>query len=506
MGIREHFAERWDSQDILDSLWRVVASPYTTMLLLLSLAAVAACGIILPQRPAEALADPLAESLWTTSLRERYPGTADGLLRFGLVGVYRSAWLRGLLGFLALNLLLGMVEWICPPRWLPAGLASMEGAVRSLLPTQGEQTPATPEGNHSASLPGAAGDAMRRACQILRTQGFRIRGNSQNDTVYAQRFALFPVLVYVGALLVLGGAALGERTAWWEEGFILAPGQVRPLGHNTGLAVRAETDGGAQTRLTFFRGNREVGRKVLQAHAPSLYDHLLFYATASEPALRVRAEDVAGRGVSLQTPETGATQFAEVALRFREEEASSQYIVVLNLTPGGPTGRQYQQKGNERYVLVPSRDLTLRLRYAAGGSESDPAPTFQVEAFRGGETVPFYRQYFTGDNSLQIDGDLYTFEPQHYSVVRFGQDYGLILVFGGVVLLLVGILSSTGRPPQRLWLLSQSVHREVELYLIVLPHTAAGTLSRASGEGPVFPWFENVVQTLATQLAWHERR
>ena len=502
MGIRNHFAELWDSQDILDSLWRMVASPYTTMLLLLGLAALAALGIILPQRPAEALADPMAESLWTASLRQRYPGTADGLLRLGLVDVYRSPWLRGLLGLLALNLLLGMVDWIHPRCWLPAGLLASAKAMRSLHPVPAQQPPIVSEASNGSPLK-APGDAAERVRQVLGTQGFRVRGNGQNSMVYAQRFALFPVLVYLGALLVLGGAALSERTAWWEEDFTLGPGQIRPLGHGTGLALRAETAGeagtpsrasGAQTTLAFFRGSREVGRKALQAHAPSLYDRLLFYATASEPALRVKAKDAAGQSVALQTPETGATQFAELALRFREEEASPQYIVVLNLSPGSPASRQFQQKGNERYVLVPSRDLTLRLRYETSGSEPDSSPTFQVEAFRGAETSPFYRQDLTRGDSLEIAGDFYTFEPQRYTGIKFGQDYGLVLVFAGAALLLAGILLSARRPPQRLWLLSQSVENEMRLHLIAIPHT---------GEGPVVPWFENLVQTIATQLAWH---
>jgi hypothetical protein len=303
--------------------------------------------------------------------------------------------------------------------------------------------------------------------------------------------------------LVLGGAALSERTAWWEEDFTLGPGQVRSLGHGTGLSLRAETAGeagtpsrasGAQTTLTFFRGDRQVGQKALPAHAPSLYERLLFYATASEPALRVTAKDAAGRSIALQTPETGATQFSELALRFREEEASPQYIVVLSLRPGSSAGRQFQQQGNERYVLVPGRDLTLRLRYATGGSESDPGPTFQVEAFRDAETSPFYRQDLTGDHSLEIAGDFYAFEPQRYTAIKFGQDYGLVLVFPGAALLLVGILLSARLPPQRLWLLSQSAENEMRLHLIAIPHTA---------DRPVVPWFENLVQTVAAQLAWH---
>ena len=482
MSIRARFSASWDSGDILDSLWRAFASPYATALLFTGLAILVSVGILFPQRPPEALADPMANGLWMTSVRERYQGATDWLVRAGLLDVHRSLWFRTLLGLLALNLTLRVMSSIRP--------------VYLRRPDHPGRTQ-TLEGG----LPSAAGHErfLERVRSALRGQGYRLFDGNGARWMYADRFSSFPLWVYVGLLLVIGGLALSERTAWWEEGVALRPGQLRQLGHGVDLTLRAETvsvsypqeDGqrhNGRTDLAFLRAGREIGREVLFDHAPSFYAGLVFYQTTTEPALLVEARDVTGRQLLLQTPDTGATQFTEVSLRFQDEE-SPRYIVVLDLAHGSQLSRPFEQAGNEQYVLVPSRDLSLRLVYhspLSGGS----VPPFDVEAFRGAETSPFWRQQFQEAVSVEIEGDTYAFKPQRFTVVKYGQDYGVLLIAAGAVTALVGIVLSAGYPPERLWLATQFADDGASLELV-----GDDSAERANSS-----WFDGVTQSVAAAL------
>jgi len=482
MTLRARFGELWNPEDVLDSLWRIVASPYVTMLLLIGLATLVCLGLFVPQRPPEAVLDPMANNLWLTSLRERYHNASDWLVRLGLFDIHRSLWFRGLLGLLALNLMLGTVDFISPRHLWRAG-----SPLGIRMPV-GEP-----------SLAESAEQSLERAKEILRGHRYRLLERADGKLIYADRFVLFPILVYLGLLLAITGLALSERTAWWEEGVTLRPGQVRLLGHGMALALRAEsveaiydrTRGQMQsghTELTFLRADHEAGRMILHNHAPSFYAGLIFYQTSTEPALLVRAQDAAGRDLALQTPETAATQFTEVALRFREEE-SPRYIVVLNLAPGSQLGRYFQQKGNEQYVLVPSRDLSLRLLYSPPAS-GEVTATFHVEAFRGAEMSPFYQHQFHSTETVEIASDRYTFKPQRYTVIKYGQDYGLPFIFAGAAMVLVGTFLSAWCPPRRLWLVAWFEDDKASFSLT----TSVPTEERAT------PWFEDLVEDIARCL------
>ncbi|MBC7261642.1 MAG: cytochrome c biogenesis protein ResB [Chloroflexi bacterium] len=468
MTIGARWAELWDPDDPLDSLWRLFASPYLTMLLLTCLAVLIGLGIILPQRPTEALTDQAANNLWLASLRERYHGLVDWLARLKLLDIYRSLWLRGLLGLLAFNLLLAAVDLIHPRHAWHAGVE------HELFV-------------HDPALVESPKQLLDRLQRVLCSQGYRFLIGKDNGLACVDHSWAFPLLVYVGLLLVIAGLAISERSAWWENNVALQPGQVRPLGHGTNLAVRAdkiETYGG-RAELTLLRGDSRTAQRTLHTTAPSVYDGLLFYLTSTEPVLLIQVQDASGRNLPLRTPETGGTQFMEVALHFREAE-TPRYIVVLDLLPGSQLSRQFQQSGLERYVLVPARDLSLRLRYNPSRSGEVP-PTFQVEAFRGTEALPFYQHQFHAAETIEIAGDRYYFQPQRYAVIKFGQDYGLVLILPGMVLTLAGIILSVKYPLRRVYLTMQPISGAMKIVL---------TANAPATESPL--WLEKLLQDIAT--------
>lgn len=389
MTIRRRLAEQWDSRDVLSSLWRLFASPWTTIVLLLALGLLICATVLLPQLPSEAALDPVAASVWLASFRAQYGLLAEWMVRLSLINLIHSAWLRVLLGLLGFNLIL-----VAADLW----------------------------------------------------QQLRTRESDQNQS--AGRVGLWAsLLVVCGLVLILAGGVVQERLAWREGNVSLRPGQVKPVGHGSGLAFRADlikshydpSTGlvhGGQTELTFLNADGVAGRKVLFDQTPSFFSGLMFHQVSTEPVLLIRAADAAGHRLALQTPETGASELGEVTLRFRDEEAS-RYIVVLGV-PGQTAALQFQQKGNQGYVLVPERDLSLRVSFALppqGGVE----PLFQVEAFRGAETAAFQQVVITSTEVIEIDGDRYTLEPQRHALIQFGRDYSPLFSLLGGVLVVAGL-------------------------------------------------------------------
>jgi hypothetical protein len=490
LSLRERLVELWNPDDPLDGLWRLLASRYATALLLVCLALLVGIVILVPQRPAEVLSDPVANSRWLGSLSERFGGIANWLAGLRLVDVQHSAPLRIVLGLLAFNLLLALVDLLRPSHQVSRPLLALRAQ------GMGETGPKT-AGFSQATLvateerPGPAADLTQAVGQMLSAHGYRVVTPASGDWLYADRFAPFAAMLCLGLLLAITGLVVSERTAWWEDSVSLGPGQVRPLGHGTDLAihadvVQADSVPGArfQTQITLLRDGQDIASGLLPDRFPALYDGLLFRAISTEPALLVQAEEDTGGSLPLQTPETGTTQFTQIALRFREQEPeqSPQYIVVLDLTRGRQVGRQFEQHANERYVLVPSRNLSLRLVH-------EPAPAqparYRLEAYRGTETEPVEWHEFDAASSVQIDGDHYTFQPQRYAVIRFGQDYGLAVVLAGAVVTVLGLALSTWRPRRQVWAWSE----EGEQMMLRL-----ATPGKASG------WLESLLTHIARQL------
>jgi hypothetical protein len=486
----------WDPADIPDSLWRVVASPYMTMLLLAGMALLLCLALFLPQRTAAVAASPTATSAWLAALRERYNAGANLLLHLGLADIRRGGWLRGCLGLLVLNLVVTAVDLIYP-RHLPRAVLD-SGMLTVTVPRAASQRPE---------------DAMEHARQSLLASRFRLvqvpvpsRSSNRDEhsdwlLIHADRFVLFPLLVFLGVILSMGGLVVSERTTWWEQNVVLRPDQVRSVGHGTGLALRAEVldrngEGAVglndrwQTRLTFLMADREVRQAELRNQRPTVFARLCFYPVSTEPALLVEARDRTGQNLALRTPETGATDFGQVSLRFRDQD-NPRYIVTLDVSGDSQASRHLEQTANQRYVLVPDRNVTLRLTYRLP-TEALAPPMVHVEAFRGAETVPFEQFDILASGSVDVEGDVYAFELQRYAVVKYGQDYGGIIALLGLAIALVGIALSAWRPPQRLWLATPASQAQAQL-LVALNRSPFG-----EGEETGSPWwFESVLQGIS---------
>ncbi len=425
---------------MLDGLWHILASPYLTLLLLSGLIMLVLLTVALPQRPLTAQSPSSIGTLWLAALRERFGTAADLLLALGLVDIRNGRFLRLWLGLLVLHLIVACLDLIFPRHF-----RTNPDATTVICQSMDVEPTRLLEDTRS----------------LLATAHYRWVCFEEQNLIHVSRATGGLLAIYIGALTCLAAAQLSARTGWWEEGVLLRSGQLLALGHGTELTVRAtvrNSEVGApteqqnwQTELSFVRGNQEIGRRILRQDQTVFFNNLAFYETSSEPALLIRATDHDGRDLGLRTPETGNTEFRLVSLRFRAED-TTRYIVDPGLSAGGVTSRASPQRGNERYVLVPIRDITLRLIFEPAGGQSNLAGRFRIEAYRGAEPTPFFRQTVSTATTLEIENDRYTLEPQRYAVVKYGQDFGVVLFLIGMLVTIVGFFTTVWRPPERLWL------------------------------------------------------
>jgi len=473
-GIQQSLIQLWDAQDVIGSLWRIVSAPSLTVALVVVGVLGLALGLAIPQIPATALADPAVGEIWLNALRQRYPAFVGWLFWLGLVDLRHAWWLRSAYGLLALNLSLRLVSLVWPSQ-----------AVDEQHPSLTLVHP-DPEVEAEALCLGAA--------HTLRKLGFRVKASEDAALCFADRFSLPSILVLAGLLLAILGLVVSERTAWWERGIVLRPDQTRPLGHTTGLAVTGRVLDIAASlaaepeepvaELTLLRAGRVEAAMRLNGHWPVAREWLLFSLSSIEPALLIRAQDSEGNGLGLQTPETGSTEYRELSLRFGEDD-TPQYLVTLDSSGA----RQFEQRGNERYVIVPSRGLTLRLVYRPAGTAQDMG-SYSLEAFREGQATPFERTSIESAILIKIDGCHFIFEPRYEAVIDYGRDPGWVLAAIGGILALVGAPLSLRQRAQSATL--RAYRRGDATYLRL---TAV-----SSGDHLAPEWLDDIAEQLAAAL------
>jgi hypothetical protein len=473
-GIQQRLIQLWDAQDVIGSLWRIVAAPSLTAALVVVGVLGLALGLAIPQIPATALADPAVGDMWLNALRQRYPAFVPWLIWLGLVDLRHAWWLRSAYGLLALNLSLRLVSLV----WPSQALNEQHPSLTLVHPD--------PELEAEALCLGAA--------HTLRKLGFRVKASEHALLCFADRFSLPSVLVLAGLLLASLGLIVSERTAWWERGIVLRPDQTRPLGHDTGLAVTGRVLGVADSvtaepeepaaELTLLRTGRVAGTMRLDGTWPAVREYLVFSLSSVEPAMLVKAQDARGNSLGLQTPETGSTEYRELSLRFGEDD-TPRYLVTLD--PSG--ARQYEQRGNERYVIVPSRELTLHLVYHPGGGLQAMA-SYSLEAFREGQATPIERTSIESAILIKIDGCHFIFEPRYEAVIDYGRDLGWVLAAIGGMLALAGAPLSLRQRAQ-----------SATLHAYRRGDAASLRLTAVSSGGHLAPeWLDDIAEKLAAAL------
>jgi len=412
------------SQDRLGQLlrqaWRVAIWPETAMIVLALLLAATLVGGLLPQMAARAAAGSPAQTRWLEA-HVHWGAWADRFAKVGLAQIYTGRVFRVLLALVAaLAALWALRLWI--PVW-------------AALPRRAAARPLT--------LCGEAGQARAKLDIALRGAGLRIIHRAERDGVYyalAGRWGLgrwLPSLFFIGVILLLATAPLGERFGWAGPDLDLALGETQTLDHGANLTARLEQielyprDDGSLRRFTsqlsLSHQSQPTKTLTVSPGRRASYDGYSLYQTGYGPAARVSARDLQGRA-----------------------------LILNDLTTAAPAGRvlrvRFDEQQQERLLRLADRDLIIRLvYYPALPAQGIANRALHAQLLRGRDGQLVAEQFLAADGAL-VAGDVRVeIGFEYYITLRAEREPELPLAGMGAALMLIGLAALTIWPPRTVW-------------------------------------------------------
>jgi hypothetical protein len=434
-----------DRANLLDRLWRLLASPRLTVILLVWVAVVLALSAVIPQAPPY-IEDPVVRSQWLATFPIAVRPAAERLHSFGVFELLDSIWLR-----LPLVLLLAHVL-VATANWGP-------GVWQRVKSPPGETEPLGRPFQFKRDWPESIEHAGQQLTSRLEEGGYHVLPQPESDTpgrdpdnFVAWRWR-WSWLGLAGIYLGLGLASLGLILGGWlGEGqeLSLSPGEPAPLrvaAPTVPNLVLEETrvTGGDPLRPTggiavvlVSTGVGESQDLALRLHGSRLLRGLWVTLADFGPVVEVEAvDDETGESVLLQpfTPRTPA-----------EER------VRLPLTGDAET----------RFVGVPSQNVTLHVDYqidteypssvreiltANGGEGLQPSLDFSLSFFRGAESEPSQTASLRSGDTVDVDGVRYLVTLGHDVTLRINKALWWTAVAAGWGLVAVSLFALVVAPP-----------------------------------------------------------
>ncbi len=412
-------------------LVRLLSSIRLAMALILGIALVVLVGTVVDQVPPVMRAEPTAYARWLDVERGKYGSWTDLLQRLDLFNVFHSALFRGLIGLLAVSILVCTMR-----RWRSVWTLTFHTRVRM---TETFLSHAKFHDTMDAGMPVAqAAEQVRRSLSRAR---YRVRTEADGTSVavFAEknRFSRFGTFfTHLGLILVLVGAIAGGVWGFKDPRFVVAEGSTKDVGQGTGLSLRLDRftadyypDGRLKAYLsdmTVLKDGKVVKQATVGVNSPLHYGGIAFHESYYGPAAVLKVVDSTGKVLF----EGGVPLTLKTADGLRPEGSFAlpeQNLVVYVI---GPMNGQADS-------LVPPGEIRLDF-YQDYIRVARPGNIVQGQATAIGDmTFTFEREgAFTG---MQVVKD---------------PAVNLIWVAGG--LMIVGMVMLFYLPPRRLWALCKT--------------------------------------------------
>lgn len=422
-----------DRVGILDRLWRTLAGPRLTLILLVWVAAVLALSAVIPQAPPN-LEDPLVRSQWLATVPIRALPAFESLQALGVFGLRDSAWLRLPLALMLAHCLV-MLAALCP---------ALNSRVRGIA---GQVDPLGKEFQVERRLPAAAGQAGRQVLSRLEQAGYRVLSleegeapepDRQRHIAWRWRWSWLGLAgIYLGLGLACAGLIL---EGWLGQGqdIILAPDtpiRLAWLGEAQLVLEETTVTGNDPLRpssgvasLSLSNGLGERRPLSLRQHSSQLWQGMWLTLTGLQPVAEVSAVD--------------ADTEEPVLLQAFSPRAPPQERVRLALV-GDP---------ELRLVGVPAQNVTLRVDYnleasrlIANGEVAEP--TLTLYFFQGAEASPRRSAPSPSGGEVMFDGVRYRAALDHNVGLRIESSPWWMLVAVAVGITALSFILLTVMPP-----------------------------------------------------------
>jgi cytochrome c biogenesis protein len=401
------------------------------LILILLIAAVVFVGTVLDQAPPSVAADPQAYQEWLNRAGTKYGGWTVVFDRLGLFDVFHSLFFRGLIVLLAVSIVVCTVS-----RWRGIWNTVFHTRVRM-------DEPFFESARHSARFASGLGpaEAGARVGRALSRAHYRVRADAAPGSVALfgdrNRLARFGTLfTHLSIVLILAGAAAGGVWGFKDPGFVVAEGETRDLGLDTGLAVRLDhfsdeyyADGAPKdffSDLVLFENGKQVKAATVRVNSPLRYNGIAFHQAFYGQSAVMKVQDDSGTVVFDQA----------VPLAGQSRQGAR------------PLGR----------FPVPGQNLTAYVIGPASGHE-DPliAPgQMRLEIYRQ-DALAAAPATLSQGSPQKLAGMTFTFEREsRFTVLDVVKDPGANVIWIACALLLVGLVMFFYFPRRRAWALCKA--------------------------------------------------
>lgn len=401
-------------------LWRIVASPWCTLLLLILLAPAGAFSVLLPQGDSAPLA---MQGRWLATLQGRYGRWTELLSDLGLFDVSHALWLQVLLALLAFQGLVAAADG-CTQAW-------------KWVRRTGQRLPRLPPAHawqeEVMLLASPLTEAATEVGLAFRRLGYRVcvdegEGDALLEAIRHPWLTLGRPLAQAGVALICVAGLVGGRLDWQEGPVLLSAGQVHELRHVPGVILRVKKVGLARGSLelhswvSLLRGEQVLCGGVIPSDRELGCEGMSVRQGRAEPALRIAGYDPAGHPLALERTEA--------------EEVSVEGVVL-----------PLPSYSSHRSVALGQGRLWLRIE----ASSDEARPLFRVEVYRVEKSAPLIQREITGTTSLVLDDLTLVLSPMRVPSFWIRHCPTRALGWCGLSLVLFGLLLSLVLLPFHRW-------------------------------------------------------
>jgi len=448
------------------ALWRFLASLQLALFLIVALAAVTFVGTLVEQAPLPVASDQVAYGQWLDEAHGKYGRWTGTFDRLDFFTIFHSTYFRGLLGLLAVNILVCTMS-----RW--------RGIWNTVFHTRARTTESfLVHARYSARVQTelAPDEAAERLRTTLSRSHYRVTVESEPGSVAVfgdknrlSRFGTF--FTHLSLILILLGAMAGGIWGFDNPRFSVAEGSTRDLGLGTGIAVQLTefadeyhidgTPSDYRAEVTLLEGGEPVKTGVIRVNSPMRYKGIAFHQSFFGQAAVMTVTDASG------------------TVLFRD-------AVPL----AGESGPAQRPAGA---FTVPEEGLTV---HVAAPSLAGPDPLVRpgevrVDIFQGGVRA-VAPQNLTLGSPANIAGLTFTFEREvRFAGLNVVKDPGMNIVWAACAFMVAGLVMLFYLPRRRLWALCVEQPGGSADVLIGMP---------AQRDAPLEQEFERLQKNLTSSL------
>jgi hypothetical protein len=447
--------------DPLSMLWRAFAAPQTLIALLGLVAGALALGIVLPQMPPQAAADP---QTWL-AMQAGLSAQAKSLIyTVGLFDIYHTIGFRLLLALTGLVLFVWCMEaaslaWRATVRrsWVGSDIAAW-GRRAPLIRVYSSHSP-------RSTLAGLQ--------EFLDQKGYRwaaVRGPTRPNLVAVSRGLSFwaEPIVYGALLAVLAGVGIANYWGWQTQDWQLAPGDSHPIGNGTTYTVRLEDfnlerDGDGRlleysSVITWLKDGAALEQARLGTGRPASRRGVTVRQVGYVPVVQLRGRDNTGRPLAFQAEAETLSVSSELTATFPTPDAQPLVLVL----------------GHDQFLALTFEPLCAEGKPALGlalfqaGSPEGDAP--QDRSVEQQSQAVLYESGSVGLGNLELEVNL-----DYYPILRAGHRPGVGLVIAGMFVVAAALAAGWLVPPRLLWIAVGTGKEDRTLVQVLLLPMARGS-------------------------------